>query len=305
MLVALVTGVFDKRLRARENVESQSGSLVMGALPKDPARKNAGVVDLAGDGIYAERVRELRTNLRFTVPPDGSGPPRCIAVTSPSAGDGRTTTAIDLAAALAESGRSVLLVDGDMRNPAIADRLPLDDTTRARSSRTGLSTVLVGEDHISAAVIPDVRVGDHTIAVLPAGPLPPRPGELWATDRATQLLEYLAGAFDYVVVDTPPLGDYTDGAIVGALGDGAILLARLGGTTDRSLRRAVQVLQSANVGLLGTVVTFEPVSRVAMRAHAKQRSHAAVEEDRDIERPERGRAAVEENRKIETPVEGK
>jgi receptor protein-tyrosine kinase len=289
MLVALVTGVFDKRLRARENVESQSGALVMGALPKDPVRKNAGVVDLAGDGIYAERVRELRTNLRFTVPPDGSGPPRCIAVTSPSAGDGRTTTAIDLAAALAESGRSVLLVDGDMRNPAIAERLLQESGELVKSLRTGLSTVLVGEDHASAAVITDVRLGDHTIAVLPAGPVPPRPGELWATDRATQLLEYLAGAFDYVVVDTPPLGDYTDGAIVGALGDGAILLARIGRTTDRALRRAVQVLQSAKVALLGTVVTFEPVSRVAMRAHAKQR----------------GRAAVEENRKIETPVESK
>src|SRR6185369_4416273 len=159
----------------------------------------------------------------------------------------------------------------------IADRLPLDDETRARAIRTGLSTVLVGEDDVSSAVISHVDVGEYSITVLPAGPLPPRPGELWATDRATQLLEYLAGAFDYVVVDTPPLGDYTDGAIVGALGDGAILLARIGGTTDRSLRRAVQVLQSAHVALLGTVVTFEPVNRVALRAHARQRGRAAVE----------------------------
>jgi len=286
ILVALVTGVFDKRLRGRENMESQTGSLVMGALPKDPVRKNAGVVDLAGNGLYAERVRQLRTNLRFTIPPDGSSPPRCIAVTSPSAGDGRTTTAIDLAAALAESGRSVILIDGDLRNPAIADRL-LDGPALLSAHRKGLSTVVVGEDHISDAVVSDVRVGDYKITLLPSGPLPPHPGELWATDRATQTLEYLAGAFDYVVVDTPPLDDYTDGAIVGALGDGAILLARIGGTTDRALRRAVQVLQSAHVALLGTVVTFEPVSRGAMRAHAKQR----------------GRAAVEENRKSETPVE--
>jgi receptor protein-tyrosine kinase len=318
MLLALVTGVFDKRLRARENVESQSGSLVMGELPKDPVRKNARVVDLAGNGLYAERVRELRTNLRFTVPADGSGPPRCIAVTSPSAGDGRTTTAIDLAAALAESGRSVILIDGDMRNPAIADRL-LDGTALLGAHRTGLSTVLVGEDEIGTAAISQVGVGDYTITVLPAGPLPPRPGELWATDRATQLLEYLGGAFDYVVVDTPPLGDYTDGAIVGALGDGAILLARIGGTTERALRRAVQVLQSAHVALLGTVVTFEPVSRVAMRAHAKHRGRTAVE-NRESETPVEGRTAVEdresdtrvgsqvgrtavENRESETPVE--
>jgi capsular exopolysaccharide synthesis family protein len=318
MLAALLFGVLDKRLRARENIESQTGSLVMGALPKDPVRKNAGVVDLAGNGLYAERVRELRTNLRFTVPPEGSGPLRCIAVTSPSAGDGRTTTAIDLAAALAESGRSVILIDGDMRNPAIADRL-LDGTALLGAHRTGLSTVLVGEDDVSAAVISHVGVGDYTITVLPAGPLPPRPGELWATDRATQLLEYLAGAFDYVVVDTPPLGDYTDGAIVGALGDGAILLARIGGTTERALRRAVQVLQSAHVALLGTVVTFEPVSRVAMRAHAKRRGRTAVE-NRESETPVAGRTAVEdresdtrvgsqvgrtavENRERETPVE--
>jgi capsular exopolysaccharide synthesis family protein len=276
ILVALVTGALDKRLRARENVESETGSLVMGALPKDPVRKNAGVVDLAGNGLYAERVRELRTNLRFTVPPGGSSPARCIAVTSPSAGDGRTTTAIDLAAAFAESGRSVILVDGDLRNPSVADRL-LQDDLRARAMRTGLSTVLIGEDEIGSAVISDVDVGNHTITVLPAGPLPPRPGELWATDRATKLLEYLAGAFDYVVVDTPPLGDYTDGAIVGALGDGAIVLARIAGTTERALRRAVQVLQAAHVAILGTVVTFDAVSRGAIRAHAKQRGHNVVQ----------------------------
>src|SRR5262249_2420732 len=74
ILVAIVTGTLDKRLRGRENVESETGSLVMGALPKDPLRRNVAVVDLVGNGLYAERIRELRTNLRFTVPPDGSGP---------------------------------------------------------------------------------------------------------------------------------------------------------------------------------------------------------------------------------------
>jgi len=136
---------------------------------------------------------------------------------------------------------------------------------------------LVGEDEIGTAAISQVSVGDHTITVLPAGPVPPRPGELWATDRATQLLEYVAGAFDYVVVDTPPLGDYTDGAIVGALSDGAIVLARIAGTTDWALRRAVQVLQAAHVAILGTVVTFEAVGRGAMRTHAKQRGRTVVE----------------------------
>jgi receptor protein-tyrosine kinase len=276
ILIALVAGTLDKRLRARETVESQTGSLVMGALPKDPSRRSVGVVDLSGNSIYAERIRELRTNLRFTVPSGTSSPARCIAVTSPSAGDGRTTTAIDLAAAFAESGRSVVLVDGDLRNPSVADQLPLEDTVRDRAYRSGLSTVLIGEDDIGSAVISHVDVGGHTITVLPAGPVPPRPGELWATDRATQVIDSLAGAFDYVVVDTPPLNDYTDGAIAGALGDGAIVLARIGGTTDRALRRAVQVLQAAHVAILGTVVTFENI-RGGNRAHAKQRGHNVLQ----------------------------
>jgi capsular exopolysaccharide synthesis family protein len=270
LLLALLFGAFDKRLRGRENIESTTGSLVMGGLPKDPGRHKTDAVDLDSDSLYAERLRELRTNLRFTMLPDNSGPPRCIAVTSPAAGDGRTTTAIDLAAALAESGRSVLLVDGDLRQPTLAERLSLTDTARKTAAQRGLSTALVGEDDLDDVIV-EVEVGGHAIALLPAGPQPLRPGELWATDRAAGLIERLSETFDYVVIDTPPLGTYTDGAIVGALADGAILLARIGGTTTRSLRRAVETLELANVALLGTVVTFEPASRLSKRSHRKER----------------------------------
>lgn len=279
LLAAVLVGVFDRRLRGRENIESATGSLVMGTLPRDTVRANSRVVDLGSDSLYAERIRELRTNLRFKGLPGSSGPARRIAVTSPSSGDGRTTTAIDLAAALAESGRSVVLVDGDLRNPTLAERLSLGEA----SARRGLSTVLLGEDGIGDAVIRDVEVGAHTIAVLPAGPKAPRPGELWATDRAAALIEQLGGAFDYVVVDTPPLDTYADGAIVGALSDGAILLARVSGTTVGSLRRAAQTLQSAQVELLGTVATFEPVSRRTVHTHRQQPGRTVVH-DRPVEK---------------------
>jgi capsular exopolysaccharide synthesis family protein len=233
------------------------------------------VVDLARDGLYAERLRELRTNLRFTALPDGGGQPRLLAVTSPSAQEGRTTTAIDLVAALAESGRSVVLVDGDLRHPACAGRLPLNDAMRSGAAQCGLSTVLVGEHDLFEGLITDIRVRDHPFSLLPAGPTAPRPGELWATDRAQTLFEDLAKAFDYVVVDTPPLGGYSDGAIIGALCDGAIVLARIKRTTTVALRRALQMLQVANVHILGTVVTFEPVGRLALRRYREQRGKVA------------------------------
>ncbi len=133
-----------------------------------------------------------------------------------------------------------MLVDGDLRNPAVADRLPLNGPMREGASTRGLSTVLVGEHTIVESIIRDIAVGHRSIAVLPAGPSAPRPGELWANDRAGRLFDELANSFDYVVVDTPPLDTYTDGAVVAALGDGALLLARIRSTTSAAVHRAVQ-----------------------------------------------------------------
>ncbi|WP_293239529.1 polysaccharide biosynthesis tyrosine autokinase [Mycolicibacterium sp.] len=269
VLIAILVGIADRRVRGRETVEGTTNALVLGGLPTDPQRRDGGVVDLGKSSLYAERLRELRTNMRFTVLPSGKSA-RVIAVTSPGAEEGRTTTAIDLAAALAESGRSVVLVDGDLRSPAIAERLALSGSLRDAATRRGLSTVLVGDDHVSDVCLSDVPVGGgHTIAVLPAGPVAPRPGELWATDRAATLFEELTRNFDFVVVDTPPLSTYSDGVVVGALADGAILLARISATTSTALRRAIQALSSGNVALIGTVVTFEPTTRPVLRRHRK------------------------------------
>ena len=267
IIAAILVGILDKRLRGREPAEAASGSLVIGGLPVDASRPKVDVVDLSVDSLYAERLRELRTNLRFVSPANGDTPPKQIAVTSPSAGDGRTTTAIDLAAVLAETGKSVVLVDGDLRNPAVADRLPLNGPMREGAATRGLSTVLVGESTPSSSrSFRDIAVGHRSIAVLPAGPSAPRPGELWANDRAGRLFDELANSFDYVIVDTPPLDTYTDGAVVAALGDGALLLARIRSTTSAAVKRAVQTLRAANVPLIGTVVTFERGQRRGTRS---------------------------------------
>jgi receptor protein-tyrosine kinase len=93
---------------------------------------------------------------------------------------------------------------------------------------------------------------------------------LWANDRAGALFEDLARGFDYVIVDTPPLGTYADGANVGALCDGVLVLSRIGRTTSSALRRAIQTLQAANVRILGPVATFDRVSMLSKRAHRKQ-----------------------------------
>ncbi|CAM5298507.1 AAA family ATPase [Mycolicibacterium aubagnense] len=258
LIVAIALGIIDRRVRGRDRVADASGSLLMGALPSDSARGRAPVVDLTADGAYAEALRELRNNLRFTVPANRDEPARVIAVASPSPADGRTTVAVDLAAVLAETGKRVVLVDGDLRNPAVAQRLDLTPAARQGAADRGLSTVLVGENTLAEGLISEVPVGQHRIAVLPAGPATTRPGELWAGDHTESLFAELSAHFDYVVVDTPPLGKYNDGAVAAALSDGALLVGRIRHTTSSALTRAVQTLKSANAVLIGSVATDEP-----------------------------------------------
>lgn len=140
----------------------------------------------------------------------------------------------------------------------------------------GLSTTIAGETTVVDAIISDVPVGHHRVSFLPTGPIPSRPGELWASDRATDLLDELGDSFDYVVVDTPPLEQYNDGALVAALSDGALLLARIRRTTSAKLRRGVQTLYAANAILIGTVATFEPGQRRRLNTGNPAPSKAAA-----------------------------
>lgn len=252
VIAVIVLALVDTRVRRRERVEDIAGSLVLGEVVADPKRPGVPVVDPAAGGELVERVRQLATNLRFARTAAG-GRSVVVAVTSPAHGDGRSTLAIDLAAVLAESGRRVLLVDGDLLTPTLADRLLSGDPGgRGRPTR-GLSTVLLGDDTLDDAVI--TRVGGHSFALLPAGPVPTSRGRLWGADRAQQVFADLAVRFDHVVVDTPPLGVCTDGAIAAALGDGAVVLARLGHTRSSALRRGLESLTTAHAEFLGAVVT--------------------------------------------------
>jgi capsular exopolysaccharide synthesis family protein len=255
VLAALVLGAMDSRLRARDAVDAVAPSKNLGNLVADPRRSDVAVTNLSDGGVAAERLRELRTNLQFARTPAGRKP-QVIAVTSPSHGDGRSTTAIDLAATFAESGRPVLLVEGDLLNPTLTDALGLSEADRSRAATRGLGTALAGDHDAAAAVLP--APGGAPFALLPAGPSASSRRQLWGDENAGRLVEELRAAYDYVVVDTPPLTTCSDGAVVAALGDGAIVLARIGSTKSKALRAALQALDAASATLLGTVVTCEP-----------------------------------------------
>ncbi|WP_084727726.1 polysaccharide biosynthesis tyrosine autokinase [Rhodococcoides yunnanense] len=269
LLVALGRGLMDRSIRDRSRAEDISDRTVLGGLPADAERPRHPVATFARMG---EPLRALRTNIRFL---GGGSPPRVITVTSGGAGEGRTSTAIDLAAVMAEAGHKVLLVGGDMRSPDLGERLGIGQTR-------GLSTVLSGEHRLEEAIHRDVLDG---VAVLPAGPIPPNPSELLGSDRAQILLESLRGDYRYVLIDTPPLLDVTDGAILTALADGGLVLARIGRTSRETLRRAVKVLGGVGGSVLGVVTTFETTrggrSARARTAGADTTSGAAAA-DREV-----------------------
>ena len=249
LVLALGRGIADRSIRSRAGAEDISGKAVLGGLPADSERPEVAVGSLATMG---EPLRALRTNIRFL---GGGSPPRVITVTSPAAKEGRTSTAIDLAAVMAEAGHKVLLVDGDIRTAALAERLGIDQTQ-------GLSTVLSGEHRIDDAVQQGGAIPSG-VSVLPAGPVPPNPSELLGSDRAQVLLESLRGDYRYILIDTPPLLEVTDGAILTAMSDGALVLVRTGRTTRDGLRRALAVLAGVSGTVLGVVTTFESQPRPA------------------------------------------
>jgi capsular exopolysaccharide synthesis family protein len=253
LLGAILVGVLDRRVRGREEVEAVTGSFVLGALPNDGDRPRRGAVDLGAGGTYVERLRALRTNLCFMALVGADWPVKVLAVTSPSANAGRTTLAVDLAVALAETGRPVILVEGDLRHPVLAERLDLSGDAQAR----GLGGVLAGDYPFEDAVISALPVGDLSIDCLPAGPASQSPGQLWSTDEAASFVQFLHNKYDYAVIDTPALDEYNDGAAIAVLADGALLVARIRRSSSTALRRALRTLRSAKIDLIGTVVTGE------------------------------------------------
>ncbi|MDP9239639.1 MAG: polysaccharide biosynthesis tyrosine autokinase [Actinomycetota bacterium] len=193
----------------------------------------------------SEAFRQLRTNLQFV---DVDHPPHIVVVTSALPGEGKSTTAANLAITLAAAGTSTVLVEGDLRRPKMVDYLGLEGAV-------GLTNILVGQVELDDVLQPWGRYG---LTVLASGSIPPNPSELLASQNMTDLLDLLTARFAIVIVDAPPLLPVTDGAILAAKSDGALLVIRHGGTTKGQAQHAIAALRSVDARVLGTVLNMAP-----------------------------------------------
>ena len=190
----------------------------------------------------AESYRVLRSSILFST---ASAPPQTLLVTSSQPREGKTSTSANLALALAKNGSRVVIVDGDLRAPAIGRAFGVN-------GGRGLSGVLSGAYSVDEAIQRSDSMTDFWI--LPAGPHPPNPAELLSSSNMEKLIEELRRRFDFVVIDSPPLLLVTDATILSTLADGVVLVVESGVTSPDALARSHRVLRSAGARVLGAVV---------------------------------------------------
>ena len=197
---------------------------------------------LAGDTLL-EAFYRLDANLSFA---GREKAPRILVVTSPMAGEGKTTCALHLAATLARRGQRVLLVDADLRRGRIGKTLGM-------SRQAGLSEMLTGAVAPSAA-IRAVSIDDASVSVITAGSKSGAPAQLLNSGRGRALFRQLAMDFDVTVVDSPPLNMVADGALLASVSDGVLIVARAGSTSADALALGMEQLRAVNAPILGALL---------------------------------------------------
>lgn len=244
--LAVVRDQLDNTVKNQESLEAITGAGAVGYIPFDKKLATSPTISFDNDNSgTAEAFRKLRTNLKFLAV---DHPPRLILVTSSSPGEGKSTTAINIALALAEAEHNVVLIDGDLRRPRLAKYIGLVGSV-------GFSSVLSGGASLDEVL---QRTKFPRLTVLTAGPIPPNPSELLGSLAAKNLLGELRARFDYVIIDSSPLLAVTDAAVLAADADGALVVARAGGTKRDHLAHAVGMLHDVDATVLGAVLTMMP-----------------------------------------------
>jgi polysaccharide biosynthesis transport protein len=220
--------------------QATGGLLVQGA---GPANEHALVpIVNASAHPYWESYRSLRTSLLLSSP---DRQPQTILVTSSVSREGKSTTAVNFGITLAQTGARTLILDLDMRRPSLANTFHLPRTV-------GISRYLSGQSELHTEIRP---TGIPNLFALPAGPLLPNPPELIGSRRMDLALELLAGYFDYIVIDSPPLMAVTDPLVIATQVDGVLLVVQAGKTSKAVAQKARNLLRTVDAKILGAVIT--------------------------------------------------
>lgn len=196
----------------------------------------------------SEAFSTLRTNIQFA---NLDKPLKKILVTSSGPGEGKTTTVINLAVSLAQGGQETLIVDTDLRKPAVHKAFEVEVSP-------GLTNWLVGHDD-SLQIIRPTKI-PH-LSIISCGPLPPNPADLLSSKRMQAFLEKIKNKFDVVLFDSPPVLSVTDSTILSTLVDGVVFVVKSGQFQRRMIMQSKEQLAAVKANILGAVLNYVDLSR--------------------------------------------
>jgi capsular exopolysaccharide synthesis family protein len=297
--IAFLVEYLDDTVKTQDDLYEADLNLLAVVQQVSRSRRNGG-----DDGIYArsqprslitESFRTLRTNLQFS---SLDKPLRTLVVTSALASEGKTTTAANLAAVLAQDGKQVVLVDADLRRPNIHRLFDLPN-------RNGLTQALVDDvealsDHVRDTDIENLRV-------LTAGPIPPNPQEMLGSQRMGDVLTKLEESSDVVVVDTPPSLAVADANVLASRADGVLMVVHTGHTRKDALQQAVEGLTNVGAHMVGGVLNMVPTRKGGGYYYHYYYYYSDYREDSERKgktvEPARPRARGGRSRRRENPAE--
>lgn len=243
--VVLLLEYLDDTVKNAEDVQSEMGVTALGSIARIHGVRKPGDVLVTltyPRSPIAEEYRSLRTNLRYAGIENPGG---ALLITSANPGEGKTTTAANLATTMAQAGKRVVLLDADMRRPGVSRIFGLDN-------EKGLTSLFLDEPVLLEDVLQPTNVGG--LKILASGEPPPNPAEMLESRRMTEILQMLRQQFDVIIVDSPPALVVADASILASRCSGALLVVDSGRTRTETARKVTEMLKRSQVQVLGVVL---------------------------------------------------
>lgn len=239
--LAFALNYIDDTIKTPEDLRTKLGLPAIGVVPKLSGKKDV-VVDELSDpkSQISEAFASARTALEFATV---EGAPRSMLITSTRPGEGKTSTTIALATTFAKGGKSVLIIDADMRKPSF-----VIDSKKS----IGLSGMLTGHEELRDQVVVSKTPG---LSILPSGVVPPNPAELLSGPRLREIVEAAEQMFDIVIIDSPPVLSFTDSPRLGSIVEGALIVVQAGSVRTPAVQRTISRMYESRTNVLGAVLT--------------------------------------------------
>jgi len=251
-VIVFLRNQFDDAVRIPEDIEAKLNLSLLGVIPLSKA---VDVDTMMADpkSVISEAYNSLRSSLLYST---ANGPPKTLLITSAQPSEGKSTTSLAMAIGLSRLGRKVVLLDVDLRRPAIHRMIG----GSGHNNDHGMSSLLTSQSAIDEVL---QSTGYENLTVITAGPIPPSPTELLSSGRMEQVVKELSGRFDVVILDSPPVLGLADAPLMAALVEAVILVVQSDRSRRGSLRSSLRRLRGMRTNILGVVLTMFDVDKTS------------------------------------------